>query len=136
MWRTDLEGSQVLGMVHPLVQDADDVDTVRTGNVEDHMTADRVAPKSFSNLAPGTTSVRIHRDAYDGRLDLADVLLRLTGVPALLCEVPDRREILLRGRCEPVPPQDVFEAMKASKSKGSGLPLASPKASAARSAES
>lgn len=135
MWRTNLDGSQVLGMVHPLMQDADDVDAVSTGDIEDHMTAERVAPKSFSNLAPGTTSVRIHRDAFDRRLDLEDVLLRLTGVPALLCKVPVRREIRLRGWREPVLPQGVFEATKVSKSKGSALPLVSPTASAARSAD-
>lgn len=46
------------------------------------------------------------------------------------------KEVLLRGRGEPIVAQEVFAAMNASQSKASASPLTSPAGSAARSAES
>lgn len=76
-------GSEVPGRVHPLIQDADDVQVVGTKNEEDRMTADRIADVAFADLAPGAPSAWIRVDALDRHLDLAEVLLRLTGVPSL-----------------------------------------------------
>lgn len=52
--------------------------------------ADRVAAIPLADPLPGAPAFRVFRNALDCSLDLADVLLRLTDVPSLLREVPDR----------------------------------------------
>lgn len=58
MLRVDHVGSQVRGVVHLLMQDRKDVDGVRTGDVEDRVLADLVAPTPLSALVPWTAPVR------------------------------------------------------------------------------
>lgn len=82
--------SQVPTEIHSLVQDPDHLDMTRTLQIEDDMTADRTAPIPLADFLPNTPAVRVPRKALDHRLDLTDVFLRLTDVPAILGEVPDR----------------------------------------------
>src|SRR5690242_9080195 len=98
------------------------------------MAADAVSAVPLADLVAEATAPGVSSDPLDRGLELEEVALGLIGIPALLGEVPDLREILLCGGCEPVALHARFAAMNASKSNGSGAPLASPRASAARSA--
>src|SRR5690606_25363250 len=104
--------------------------------VEEEMTANAVSPEPFADLIAGPTTMGIVADALDRGSDLTHVRLGLVDVPALLGELPDRREVALRGRGEAVRRYAFIAALKASKSKASGTPLFSPSMRAARSAAS
>lgn len=88
----------------------------------------------MADLVACTTSSRINGDTFDRSPDLTYVLLGLVGIPTLLCEVPDLRQVTPRRRSEPIGLHCFFDATNASKSKGSAAPDASPSSSAARSA--
>lgn len=116
------------------MQNADDIDAARSLAIEQKMTADAVATVALPDLITGSTPERIRGDSLDRGSDLVHVGLGLANVPLLDGEIPDRGEIALRRRCEPIVRHDFFAAMNASKSNSSAAPLSSPAMSAARSA--
>ena len=59
-------------------------------NVEHQVAANAVATVARANLAAVATSIGILGDALDRCPEVADVVLGLSSVPALLSEIPDR----------------------------------------------
>src|SRR6185312_15047291 len=116
-------GLQMPCRIHTLVQDADHIHTASSLDVEHQMAADAVTAVPQTNLVASPSTIGCSCDALDRCPDLKYVDLSLILVPAFLGEVPDRREVTLRGRREPIGCHDLFEATKASKSKSSGSPL-------------
>lgn len=86
---------------------------------------------SLANIVASSSVKRVRSDPLNRCLHLDRVALSLILAPALLSDVPDRWEVLLRDRRDAVAPHDLFDAIKESKSKLSGAPLSSPATSAA-----
>lgn len=116
------------------MQNPDHVDPITTGDEVDQVTADGVAPILDADVVGSLPAVGLLRDSLDRVPDLQDVGLGLVLVPVLERIVPDRRQIALRGRSEPVCAYARLEAMNESKSNASGSPLSSPATRAARRA--
>ena len=75
--------------IHPLMQYADDINSVFVRDEEDEMASGRILPIAGANIVTVTPSLWISGEPLKRLIDVEQVRLRLPRIPTITREIPD-----------------------------------------------